>query len=50
MVLRYMYGDNLSVEISLSSLLLRIFIKLLGCVPPYGYKMAALVVVSTIRK
>ena len=31
-----MYGENLSVEMSLSSLLLRIFIKMLTCVPPQG--------------
>ena len=44
-----MYGENLSVEMSLSSLLLRIFIKLLACVPPYGYKTSALAMVSTMR-
>ena len=48
-VFRSMYGENLNVAMSLSSLLLRIFIKLLTCVPPYGYKTSALAVVSTMR-
>ena len=45
----FFYGENLSVAMSLSSLLLRIFIKLLTCVPPYGFKTSALAVVSTMR-
>ena len=46
---RSMYGDNLSVAMALSSLLLIIFIKLLTCVPPYGYRTSALAVVSAMR-
>ena len=45
---RSMYGEHLCVAMSLSSLLLRIFIKLLSCVPPYGYRMSALAVVSAM--
>ena len=37
-VFRSIYGENLSVAMSLSSLLLRIFIKMLTCVLPYGFK------------
>ncbi len=48
-VFRSIYGEKLSVAMSLSSLLLRIFIKLLTCVPPYGFKTSALAVVSTMR-
>ena len=44
-----MYGENVSVAMSLSSFLLRIFIKLLTCVHPYGYKTSALTVVSAMR-
>ena len=44
-----MYGEHLSVAMSLSSLRLRIFIKLLTCVPPYGYRTLALAVVSAMR-
>ena len=44
-----LYKINILLLLLLSSLLLRIFIKLLTCVPPYGYRTSALAVVSAMR-